>query len=486
MHNNYRVILRTIASVLLFEGVAMVVPLLYAMCIDDPSASAFFMPAISCLSLGLFIHTQLRFYSLKLRQHESYFIAFICWITVSFMGIFPYLLADQGYTIADCIFESVSGWTTTGAWTVNVAAMPKPLLLWKAITNWLGGMGILLLTISFFPVLGAEGQKMINAEMPGIQVEKMSTRISDTAKISYEIYIIMTVVEFLMLLPTKLTPFEALLNTLSTISTAGLLNVGDGNVIATSPYVTGVFTAFSIFGSINFMMYFYLYKRRWSNITNNVEIRGFFQILGISSTIVALGLFFTGTYRNLFEAFGVAIAQTVAFGATSGFEVGDINAWPGLCKMVLIIVLLIGGCSNSTSGSIKVIRFIIFLKLIKRGIYKRIHPKAIKPIMVQGKPVSAASVSFITVFLMLYFLVFVFGSLLFSLENLDMETTFCTTLACITNNGTAFGGIVGGNFSILSEPGKIISVILMLAGRLEMYAIVLLFSRSFWNPNRAK
>lgn len=486
MHNNYRVILRTIAIVMLFEGIAMIVPMLYAVSIDDPSASAFFTPSIFCIALGLFIHTQLKYYTLKIRQRESYFIAFICWIAVCFMGVFPYMLAQNDYTLADCIFESVSGWTTTGAWTVNVAAMPKPLLLWKAITNWLGGMGILLLTISFFPVLGVEGQKMINAEMPGIQVEKMSTRISDTARISYEIYIIMTLVEFLLLLPTKLTSFEALINTLSTISTAGLLNVGTGNVIAASPYVTGVFTAFSIFGSINFMMYFYLYKRKWSTITQNVEIRAFLQILGLSSFIIALSLFFTDTCDTLPKAFGTAIAQTVAYGATSGFEVADLNAWPGLCKMILIIVLLIGGCSNSTSGSIKVIRFIIFMKLIKRGIYKRIHPKAVKPIIVQGKAVSAASVSSISVFLMLYFLVFVFGSLVFSLENMDMETTFCTTLACITNNGTAFGGIVGGNFSILSEPGKIFSVILMLTGRLEMYAIILLFSRSFWNPNRAR
>lgn len=486
MHNNYRVILRTIASVLLFEGVAMIVPLIYAILIHDSSATAFFTPAVFCLALGLFIHTQLKYYTLKIRHRESYFIAFICWITVSFFGIFPYMLAGQDYTFADCVFESVSGWTTTGAWTVNVAAMPKPLLLWKAITNWLGGMGILLLTISFFPVLGIEGQKMINAEMPGIQVEKMSTRISDTAKISYKIYLIMTVVEFLLLLPTQLTPFEALINTMSTISTAGLLNVGSGNVIAVSPYVTGVFTAFSIFGSINFMMYFYLYTRKWSRIIQNIEIRAFLQVLAASSFVIGLTLYFTGTCDGLLESFGTAIAQTVAYGATSGFEVADLNTWPALCKMVLIIVLLIGGCSNSTSGSIKVIRFIIFLKLIKRGIYKRIHPKAMRPIMVQGKPVSASSVSSITVFLMLYFLVFVFGSLVFSLENLDMETTFCTTLACITNNGTAFGGIVGGNFSILSEFGKVFSVVLMLTGRLEMYAIILLFSRSFWNPNRAR
>lgn len=486
MHNNYRVILRTIAIILIIEGIAMLIPLCYAVYLDDPTAPAFFCPSIICLCIGLLIHTQLQFYTLKIKQHESYFIAFVCWVTVSFMGTLPYLLSECGYSIADCFFESVSGWTTTGAWTVDISAMPKPLLLWKALSNWMGGMGLLLLTISFFPVLGIEGQKMISAEVPGIKVEKMSARISDTAKISYEIYIVMTVVEFLLLVPSDLSTFEALINTMSTISTAGLLNVGDTNVVAVSPYVTGVFTAFSIFGSINFMMYFYLYKRKWKNIINNVEVRAFILILLIASLIIGCVLFKESIYETIPTSLGAAFAQTVAFGATSGYEIGDINAWPGFCKMILIIILLIGGCSNSTSGSIKVIRFIIFFKLIQRGIYKRIHPRAVKPIMVQGKPISASNVSSITVFLMLYFFVFVAGSLVFSLENLDMETTFCTTLACITNNGTAFGGIVSGNFSILSDFGKIFAAILMLAGRLEMYAVILLFSRSFWNPNRAR
>ena len=484
MHNNYRVILRTIAILLMVEGVAMFIPMCYAVYIDDPTASAFFFPFVLCIAVGLLIQTQLQFYTVKIKQRESYLIAFISWITASIVGMLPYALADCGYTFADCLFESVSGWTTTGAWTVDITKMPEPLLLWKAISNWLGGMGLLLLTITFFPVLGIEGQKMVNAEVHGIELEKMSARVTDTAKISYEIYIVMTVVEFLLLLPTDLTVFEALINTLTTISTAGLLNVGNGNVIAVSPYVTGVFTVFTIFGSINFMMYFWLFKGKWRKIVNNTEVRAFLIIITVSASLIGVTLYSSGVYPNLLEAFGKSFVQSIAFGATSGFEVGDINNWPGFCKMILILLLLIGGCSNSTSGSIKVIRFVIFIKLIKRGIYKRIHPRAMKPIMVQGKPVSAASVSSITVFLMLYFFVFVMGSLVLSLENLDMETTFCTALACITNNGTAFGGIVGGNFTIFSSFGKCVTAILMLAGRLEMYAIILLFSRSFWNPNR--
>ena len=486
MYNNYRVILRIIASILLFEGVAMFIPLIYAIVTDDPSAPAFFLPALTCLCIGLIIQTQLQYHTLKIRQRESYLIAFVCWITVSVMGTFPYLMAGCGYSLTDCIFESVSGWTTTGAWTVDISAMPKALLLWKAITNWLGGMGLLLLTMSFFPVLGVEGQKMVNAEMPGVDKEKFAARSSDAAKIAYAIYVVMSVLEAILLTLSGLDPFTAIVNTMSSISTSGLLPVNGVNVVAISPLITAILTVSTLFGAVNFTVYFLIYKRKWQAIAKNTEVRVFLMTLTTVSIVIGASLYHGGYYQGFMEAWGTAFVQTVAFGATTGFEIANINSWPGIAKMLLICVLIIGGCSNSTSGSIKVIRFIVFIKLIKRGIYKRIHPRAVKPVMFQGKPISASSVSSITVFLMLYFLVFLFGSLVFSLENLDMETTFCTTLACITNNGTAFGDVVGGNFSILSNFSKLFSAMLMIAGRLEMYAIILLFSRSFWNPNRAR
>ena len=486
MHNNYRVILRVIAGILLMEGVAMFIPLAYAIYADDAAAAAFFLPALTCLCIGLVIHTQLQYKSLKIKPRESYLIACISWLTVSIMGTLPYLMAGCGYSLADCIFESVSGWTTTGAWTVDVAAMPRSLLLWKAITNWLGGMGLLLLTMSFFSVLGVEGQKMVNAEMPGVDKEKFAARSSDAAKISYIIYVIISVLETILLIAGGLDPFTAVVNAMSTVSTSGLLPVDGVNVVAISPFITAVLAGATLFGSMNFTIYFLLYKRKWGAIIKNVEVRAYLMILIAVSMIIGLSLYHGGYYPDFLKAWGTAFVQTVAFGSTTGFEITNINSWPGVAKMLLICVLLIGGCSNSTSGSVKVIRFVVFMKLIKRGIYKRIHPRAIKPVMLQGKPVSAASVSSITVFLMLYFLVFIFGSLVFSLENLNLETTFCTTLACITNNGTAFGDVIGGNFSILSDFSKLFSAVLMVAGRLEMYAIILLFSRSFWNPNRAR
>lgn len=487
MTYNHRVILRTISIILLFEGAAMLPPLICAVYYNEfGPASSLSFTACCCIALGMLIFRFLKYYTLKIKQRESYFIAFFCWFVVSLVGTLPYMFSGCGYSFIDCVFESVSGWTTTGAWTIPLETMPRSLILWKAITNWLGGMGLLLLTISFFPVLGVEGQKMISAEVPGVEVEKMSARISDTAKISYRIYIVMTVVEFLLLLPSGLTPFEALLNTMSTISTAGLMNLGTDAMTHLTPYVKTIFAAFSIIGSINFMMYFFLYHRKWRPVWRNVELRTYLGLLTGGAAIIAAALVSCGRYDSYLHAFGDGFTQAVAFGATSGFEVDDINMWPTLSKMILLILLFIGGCGNSTSGSIKVIRFIIYFKIILRGVYKRIHPRAVKPIMIQGKPVSAATAASVTVFVMMYFLVLLASALIFSLENMDMETTLCTSLACITNNGTAFGGITGGNFSVLSAGGKLFASILMLSGRLELYAIILLFTRSFWNSDRAR
>lgn len=484
---NHRIILRTISIILLFEGTAMLVPAFFASYYHERGAeTALYLTAMCSILIGLTIYNQLQYYTLKIKPRESFFVASVCWFIVSLVGTLPYYFSGCGYPLVDCIFESVSGWTTTGAWTLDLTAMPHSLVLWKAISNWLGGMGLLLLTISLFPVLGIEGQKMAAAEVPGPEFEKMSARISDTAKITYRIYIAMTILELLLLLPSGIKPFEAAVNTMSTISTAGLLSLNNDAIVNVSPYVKSIFTIFSIVGSVNFMMYFFAYRRQWGNIIKNVEVKTYLSLLAGSSVIIGVSLFADGIYDNIFDAWGNAFTQAVAFGATSGFEVGDINVWPTLSKMLLVILLFIGGCGNSTSGSIKVLRFVIYFKLIMRGIYKRIHPRAVKPIMIQGKPVSAATASSVTVFMLLYFAVFIFSSIVLSLENYDLETTFSTALACITNNGTGFGSIAGGNFSIFSSFGKMYCAALMMAGRLELYAVVLMFSRSFWNSDRAR
>lgn len=485
---NRRLIFKTVSVIMLFEGLAMLIPFGFACYFHEvTTATAFFCTMVVCVSFGETMRRVVKKTNKSIKTREGYFVVIVSWFFVILIGAMPYLMSGQGYSFAESWFESCAGFTTTGATSVNLALMPKSLVLWKTISSWLGGMGIIVLTISIFPRLGIGGQKMAAAEVPGPELEKLTARFGDTAKISYRIYLVLTAIEFLMLLPTNMEPYYALINTLSTISTAGIVDLTStqaGFVI--TPYIKFVLATFSLAGSMSFIAYFMLYVGKWREAINHYETRVYLRIVLVAGIIVSLGLYFSGTYDSYPESLGNGLVQVISFASTSGFVIADIGSWPTICKMILLCVVLIGGCGFSTSGSFKVIRAIVGFKIIMRGIYKRIHPQSVKPIMIQGNPVSASNASSITVFLLLYFAIFVFSAIVLSLENQDMETTLSTVVAAFTNNGTCFGKMTGSYFGIYSWFGKFYSSILMLAGRLEMYAVIVLFSRSFWNSDRAR
>ncbi|MGF6376270.1 trk system potassium uptake protein TrkH [Clostridiales Family XIII bacterium PM5-7] len=482
---NHKVIFRTISIVILFEGIAMLFPMVCAVYYQErTTASAFFLTAISCIAFGLTARRYFGYSTLKIKTREGYYVAFLCWIIVCIIGALPYFLSENDYSFAESLFESAAGWSTTAARVLDINTTPNSLLLWKSICSWLGGMGILILTLSIFPILGVHGQKMAAAEVPGPELEKMTAKMGETAKISYGIYIALTFLELCLLLPSGLNPFDALLNTLTTISTSGVVNLNNDISMHFTPYVKCVFAIFSLIGSLNFMIYFFIYAGKWRKALNSIELRTYLTILLVCSVSIAFILYGSGTYDSLSESLIDATTQSVSFGSTSGFTVADITKWPPACHALLIMLIFIGACGNSTGGSLKVIRVIIWFKLIMRGIYKRIHPKAVKPIMLQGKPVTSASASSITVFIMLYFMFYLASCLILALENQDLLSTLTGTLALFSNNGTGLGIFVDGNYSVLSYGGKIFSSVLMLAGRLEIYAIIVLMSRSFWNSDR--
>lgn len=484
---NHKVIIRIIATILLFEGIAMLIPLSAAMIYHEVSAAtSFLLTALCCTSFGLTVYKNLSFDDFRLRARDGFFIVIATWITVCIVGAIPYYFSGVGYSVADSFFESVAGWTTTSAFVLEIPSLPKSILLWKAVNNWLGGMGILVLTVSIFPKLGVGGQKMVAAEIPGPTLEKLHARMGDSAKVSYKIYIILTILELCLLLPSGIHPFDALVNTLSSISTAGIMNIRGVVNINLTVYVKTILTIFSIVGSVNFIVFFFISTGKWKRIINNMEFRIYILILLGAATIMSISLYVSGTYSSPFGAIDNAIAQAVSFGSTSGFLVADINNWPTPCKIILLALSIIGGCAYSTAGGIKVIRFIVFLKLVLRGIYKRIHPKAIKPIILDNEPISPANAASITVFILLYFAIIIIGAILLSIENLDLETTLSASVSTFTNTGAGFGLISAGYYGDFSWFGKIIASILMLAGRLEMYAIIIVFSRSFWNPEHAK
>lgn len=466
MKYNRKIILKILSIILALEGFTMLIPALAAVITGDKNTAVIFAftGIILFLLFGLIFITH-RNVKLKLKPRDVFLLGAFIWGAVCLTGALPFLLSPYGYTFAEAFFESAAGWTTTGAWSFDPAASCYSLILWKAMCSWLGGIGVILMIISLFPGLGVKGLK--------------------NAKQFYMVYILFTIAEFVLLSFSGMPVKETIVNTLFSISTSGILNFSGLGVIEMTPYVQTVFTVFTFLSSCNFAAFFVRSFAYWKKSFRSTELKVYVSLLAAAILIIAFSLLASGIYEGFCEALGMSVTQAVSFSSTSGFKVAETNMWPATAKFILLILVFIGGCSDSTSGSVKVMRFIIFFKLIRRGIFKRIHPKAVKPVMLEGEPVSAKDASETTGFLLIFFMLFIFGAIVFSLENLDLETCFSLSFGTLTNNGTAFGMISNGDYTFLSGLSKIFSGFLMICGKLEIWPVMILFSRSFWNTERS-
>jgi len=469
------------------EGIAMLPCALASYIYDgDVICVRFFFIAFSIILLGFSFLRLYRTRKIHLAPSTGYLISSLSWIYCSLVGAIPFYLCGPDYSLISCIFESVAGFTTTGCTVFDLNTMPKGLLLWRAISNWLGGMGILVLVTAVLPSLGIGGQSIASTETTGPTMEKIGGKFSYTGNILYLTYSFFTIAELILLSLGPLSFFDALVNTFSSISTGGLL-VTDSNAPAfTTIYIRTVIIIFTILSSMNYTMYYYFFIGRRDKIKNNYEIKTFLKIIAISTVLMTLNLRFQGNYNSLFQSFKDSASQVISFISTSGYYVCDYSNWPTFSKVILMGLLICGGCTMSTSGSLKVSRVAVMIQLIKRGIYKQVHPTAVKAVKFKGQTIPADKVSSIVTHIILYFVVLFVSSFILAFNNMDLETTFTTTLGIFTNTGMALG-IPGssGNFSMFSDFSKLFMALLMLIGRLEIYAVILLFTKSFWKKDKA-
>lgn len=484
---NLRAIFKIIGILTLIEGICMVPALISALHFEEwQSGGALLETSIICVCVGFIILTQLKFDKIKLHHRESYFIACISWIYVSILGAIPLYYCGADFPFSACLFESVAGFTTTGCSVLNADLMPKSMLLWRATCHWVGGMGILVLLIAIFPLWGINNQSIAIAETPGLHNDKINARYADTGKFLYISYATMSLAEFILLTIGPMDWFTALLTTFSSISTAGLIVTTETSWLFSLVSVRFIVLIFTILSSMNFIVYIMILDGRWKEAFKNLEVRWFIKIIVIASCLVALSLRVSGSYSSLWQAFKDATCQVVSFISTSGFYVCDYTNWPSFTITILFLLLFVGGCTYSTSGSLKVIRIVIFFKMMRRGLLKQIHPRIVKAIMLDDKPLSAKSASAVTMHIMLYIGILAIGCILLSFNNLSMETTFTTALGMFTNTGVALNGAGNfGYFGMFNGFSQIVMAFLMVAGRLEMYAIVILFAKSFWKPHQA-
>jgi trk system potassium uptake protein len=375
---NYRAIFRALGFIIAINGVAMMPSLVCAYYYhENKAALALGICGIVSLVAGILMYRLAHQKKGALSVRDGYLIVSASWILCSLIGAIPYVLSGEVPLFIDALFESVSGYTTTGATVVSDWEFTHGMLLWQATTNWLGGMAILMFIISVLPMFGTGGQRVAYAETSWSSYARTSPRISDLSKTIFMIYISLSVASFILLALSPMNRFEALINSLGSVSTAGLLLHPGGIEYYNSFYIESVISAFTILASINFVMYLYLIQRNFRNIKDNVELRVFLSIIIGVTGVIALNLFSSGGYDSLSDAFRHAFFQVTSIATTSGYTIGDPGAWPVFSKALLFSLFFIGGCAASTSGSIKVIRIIVLFKLISRGFIKRLHSHAV-------------------------------------------------------------------------------------------------------------
>ncbi len=487
MRLNVRLIIRILATVVLLLSLSMIpalcVSLLYG---ETDTVRAFLMTIVPVATLSSLTAFFINPASSDLRTRDGILIVALCWILGSGVGAIPFLISEAIPNFADAFFESASGFTTTGSSILaDIEVLPKGILFWRSFTHWLGGMGILVLAIALLPAIGVGAFHIAEAETPGPSIDKLTPKMTDSTRILYVIYIGMTALETILLCLGGMDLFDALVHTFGSVGTGGFSSYNDSIGHFDSLYIEMVISVFTLLAGINFNLYYLLFLRNWKGFFRDGELRAYLSIICGATLFIAAVLTVFDIAGGVGEALRLAFFQTVTIITTTGFSTTDFSLWPSAGVMVIFLLFFIGGCSSSTAGSVKVIRIVVFLKLIRRGIYKRLHPTAVVPVKLGGDNLSSQVVSGIAGFLFLYLTLFLLGTLVLTLDAFDLITAASSAATCLGNVGPGFGDVGPlSNFSGYSDGSTWLLSMLMITGRLELFTILLLFFPGFWNPDR--
>lgn len=476
---NVRLVLSLIGSVSMVEGVLMIIPLAVSLIYHGEDWKAFVFAIALCLIVG-FALKSIRPRHERLRAREGFAVVALSWILVSALGALPFLFSGAIPNYIDCFFETVSGFTTTGATILSdVEALPRGLLFWRSLTHWAGGMGVLVLSLALFPKMGARSIHIMRAESPGPSTDKLVPRVKNTAKILYQIYVAMSVLMVICLLLCGLDLFDSLVHTFGAAGTGGFSSYNLSVAHFANPaaeIVIGVFMA--LFG-INFSLYFFLLHRNFRAVAKSGELRLYLGLLLGSSLLIALNA--QGLFSNFGEALRHSFFQVSSIMTTTGYSSHNFDLWPQFARILLVVLMLIGSCAGSTGGGVKVVRLEILLKSLWRDIRQSVHPQQVDVVKLDGRPIEEKTVSSVQGFFFAYIAVLVGATLIVALDNFSFETSLTAVVATLSNIGPGLD-LVGavGNYGMFSPLSKIVLSFVMLIGRLEVFPILMLFVPSAW------
>ena len=476
---NYKMIIYILGWVLKIEAASMLVPLICAICYSETAEVTIFAICIAlCLVAGFALnihHPSNR----VMYAREGFVTVALSWIVMSLFGSLPFVLSSYIPNIIDAFFETASGFSTTGASILtDVEVLPKSLLMWRSLTHWIGGMGVLVFLMAILPLSGSGNLYLLKAESPGPSVSKLVPKVKATAMFLYVIYIAFTVMEILLLKVGGLGWFESLTLSFGTAGTGGFA-VKNSGLAEYAPYVQYVITVFMILFGIDFSLYYAMIFRKTFNFFKSDEFKVYIGIIALSTLFIFLNSrhLFSGAeqaFRNIWFTVGSIIT-------TTGYSTTDFNLWPEFSKVIIVMLMFIGACAGSTGGGVKVSRIIILFKSIIKEIRTNAHPRTTLKIKMNGRTVEHETVRGVNVFMASYIVIFGGALLLVSLDNFDFTTNFTAVLATLNNIGPGLN-VVGpvGNFSEFSGLSKMILSICMIVGRLEIFPMLLLFSPYTW------
>jgi trk system potassium uptake protein TrkH len=475
---NFRMVFYLLGWILNMEAVFMALPCVTALVYGEKSGFYFLITAIIVAIIGVLL-TIKKPVNRTLHAREGFAIVSLGWILMSIVGAMPFFVSGEIPGFEDALFETISGFTTTGASILtNVDGLSKCMLMWRSFSHWIGGMGVLVFMLAILPMVGGQSMHILRAESPGPIVSKIVPKMRDSAALLYIIYIVMTIVEILLLVVTKMPVFDAITLSFGTAGTGGFAVRSNGMADYTAVHHT-IITVFMILFGVNFNVYFLMIARKPKDILKNEEVRWYFIV--IVAAILGITLSIHGMFDNWLEAFRHAAFQVASIITTTGYATVDFNLWPMFAKLVLVFLMFIGACAGSTGGGIKVSRILISAKAVKKELYRLIHPRNVKVLKLDGKKVEHETMRSINVFLFAYAIVFVTSLFMVSLDNFEFSGTFTAVAATLNNIGPGLGQVGPmSNFSEFSVLSKCVLMFDMLAGRLEIFPMLLLLVPATW------
>ncbi len=477
---NWKVIIHILGFLLIIEGLFMFTGIPFSLYYCGNKCFSLMNSGIFTFATGLTLWYVTKSAEKKIGKREAYLIVSLAWIVISLFGMVPYLLSGAIPSVTDAFFETISGFTTTGASILtDIESLPKGILFWRAMTHWIGGMGIIVLSVAILPLLGIGGMQLFVAEMPGITPDKLHPRITATAKRLWLIYVALTFVETAFLMLGDMSFFDSLAHSFATMATGGF-STQNASVANYSPYIQYVIIVFMILAGTNFTLHYFAIHGKLKTVWQNEEYRTYILFTFGFAVIITLLLIFEGN-SNVEKVFRDSLFQVVSIVTTTGFVSADYLLWPAHIWIFIFVLMFIGGSAGSTGGGIKIARHILLLKSSALEFKRMIHPRAVIPVRYNKKTVPEEIIHLVLAFFMFYMLTFFFGTFIMTWVGLDFSSAVGSTIATLGNIGPGIGDVGPvENYSEIPAIGKWFLSFLMLLGRLELFTVLIIFSPAFW------